>query len=58
MYRMKPEAEQARDWAENLGIPVDSLEEVVAIILEQQVVSYSSEKGTVTFDHYDIELVE
>jgi hypothetical protein len=58
MFRMKPEAAQALEWAAQRGIPVDKEEEVVATVLEQEVVSYSSEKGTVSFDLLDIELVE
>jgi len=55
MFRLKEEAAQARQWAEDRGINVDSHKEVVATLLQQEVVSYSNEHGTVTFDHLDLE---
>ena len=54
-HRLKDEAAQARQWAEDRGINVDSHREVVATLLRQEVVSYSNEHGTVTFDQLDLE---
>lgn len=56
-HRLKPEAAQARQWAEDRGINVASHKEVVVTILRQEVVSYSNEHGTVTFDYLDVEEV-
>ena len=50
----KPEARQARDWALEKGIPVDSVDEIIKTVLDQEVVSYCSENGTVTFDYLDV----
>ena len=54
-FRLKEEAAHARQWAEDRGINVDSHREVVTTLLQQEVVSYSNEHGTVTFDHLDLE---
>ena len=51
---LTPEALQARDWALDKGIPVDSIDEIIETVLDQEVVSYCSENGTVTFDHFDV----
>ena len=48
------EALQARDWALEKGIPVDPVEAIIETVLDQEVVSYCSEQGTVTFDVYDV----
>ena len=52
--KLTPEAEQARDWALQKGIPVDPIEVIIETVLDQEVVSYCSENGTVTFDIYDV----
>jgi|DEB0MinimDraft_3_1074331.scaffolds.fasta_scaffold229580_2 hypothetical protein len=54
-FRLKEEAAAARQWAEDRGINVASHRQVVATLLQQEVVSYSNEHGTVTFDHLDLE---
>jgi hypothetical protein len=54
-HRLKEEAAAARQWAEDRGINVASHRQVVATLLQQEVVSYSNEHGTVTFDHLDLE---
>ena len=51
---LTPEARQARDWALEKGIPVDSVDEIIETVLDQEVVSYCSENGTVTFDYLDV----
>ena len=53
---LKPEALQARDWALEKGIPVDSVDEIIKTVLDQEVVSYCSENGTVTFDYLDVDM--
>ena len=53
---LKPEARQARDWALEKGIPVDSVDEIIKTVLDQEVVSYCSENGTVTFDYLDVDM--
>ena len=32
-----------------------SIEKLIITVLEQEVVSYCSKKGTYTFDHFDVE---
>ena len=53
---LKPEARQARDWALEKGIPVDSVDEIIKTVLDQEIVSYCSENGTVTFDYLDVDM--
>ena len=53
---LTPEARQARDWALEKGIPVDSIDEIIETVLDQEVVSYCSENGTVTFDYLDVDM--
>ena len=50
------EARQARDWAIEKGIPIDSIDEIIETVLDQEVVSYCSENGTVTFDYLDVDM--
>ena len=52
--KLTPEAAQARDWALEKGIPVDPVEKIIETVLDQEVVSYCSEQGTVTFDYLDV----
>ena len=52
--KLTAEARQARDWALQKGIPVDSIEVIIKTVLDQEVVSYCSEQGTVTFDYLDV----
>ena len=54
IFTLTPEAQEAYDWAVEKGICDDSLAELFVIILDQQVVSYTSEEGTVTFDFNDL----
>ena len=58
--KLTAEAVQARDWALQKGIPVDTVEVIIETVLDQEVVSYCSEEGTVTFDYLDVvyEVVE
>ena len=51
---LTPEAKQARDWALEKGIPVDSVDEIITTVLDQEIVSYCSENGTVSFDYLDV----
>jgi hypothetical protein len=53
---LKPEALQARDWALQKGIPVDSVDEIIKIVLDQEIVSYCTENGTVSFDYLDVDM--
>ena len=53
---LTPEARQARDWAIEKGIPIDSIDEIIETVLDQEVVSYCSENGTVTFDYLDVDM--
>jgi len=56
IFTLTPEAQEAYDWAVEKGICDDSLDELFVTILDQEVVSYCSEEGTVTFDYMDIVL--
>jgi len=51
---LTPEAIEARYWALEKGIKVDTVDEIIETVLEQEVVSYCSENGTVTFDYLDV----
>ena len=53
---LKPEAIQARDWALQKGIPVDQVDEIIKIVLDQEIVSYCTENGTVSFDYLDVDM--
>lgn len=55
VYALNREALEAYDWAFDLGIVDDTVEEIVQIVLDQEIVSYCSDKGTVSFDVYDLE---
>ena len=52
---LNAEALEAHDWALEKGIPVDTVEEIIKIVLDQEIVTYCTEHGTVSFDHYDVE---
>ena len=51
---LKPEAIQARYWALEKGIKVDTVDEIIQTVLEQEIVTYFSENGIVTFDYLDV----
>ena len=53
---LKPEARQARDWALEKGIPVDSVDEIIKIVLDQEIVTYCTENGSVSFDYLDVDM--
>jgi hypothetical protein len=54
MYRLTDEAFKA--WAKALdkGVEMDSLAEIVDIIQDQEIVTYASVKGQVSFDVGDL----
>jgi hypothetical protein len=52
---LNAEALQAHEWALEKGIPVDTVEEIIKIVLDQEIVTYCSQHGTVSFDIYDVE---
>ena len=52
---LNPEALEAHEWALEKYIPVDTVEEIIKIVLDQEIVSYCSQYGTVSFDIYDVE---
>jgi len=54
-YKFTAEANAAYEKGYNDGTITDSLSDVKNIVLDQEVVSYSSEVGTYTFDYLDFE---
>ena len=52
-FKFDEEAMVAYEKGYNDGTIPDSLSDVKNIVLDQEVVSYSSERGTYTFDIYD-----
>ena len=54
VYVLEQEAQEAYDWAFDLGIVDDTVDKIVEIVLDQEIVSYCSDKGTVSFDVYDL----
>ena len=54
MFELTPEALQAHEWAVSKGISVDSVEEVIQIVLDQEVVTYQGLEGAVCFDIFDV----
>ena len=55
-FTFTAEAKEAHAHAVKLGFCNDSEEAILHIVRDQEVVSYSSEHGTVTFDYNDFEL--
>ena len=54
MLELTPEALEAHEWAVSKGISIDSVEEVIQIVLDQEVVTYQSRDGAVCFDRFDV----
>ena len=42
-------------WAKGKGIVDESVEWIIETVLDQEIVSFSTSQGTVSFDVYDIE---
>lgn len=53
MFKFKPAAQDAYEWAIANGICNETPEDIWFIVQDQEVVSYATEKGTVTFDYMD-----
>ena len=47
-------AMEAYEWAVDNGICDDPIEDIIDIVMDQEVVSYCTSKGSVTFDIYDV----
>ena len=47
-------AVEAYVWAKEKGILSDTIDEIIDIVLDQEIVSYCSSNGTVSFDIDDI----
>ena len=52
-FKFTEAAMEAYEKGYNDGTITDSLSDVKDIVLDQEVISYSSERGTYTFDIYD-----
>ena len=57
-FKFTEEANRAYEKGYNDGTITDSLSDVKNIVLDQEVVSYSSEQGTYTFDYLDFDHFE
>lgn len=54
-YTFSQEALEAYEYGVDQGIVDDTMDEIIQIVLDQEIVSYCSEKGTISFDVYDLE---
>lgn len=54
-YVLNREAQEAYDRAFDLGVVDDTVDEIIQIVLDQEIVSYCSSEGTFSFDVYDLE---
>ena len=55
MLKFYPETQTAYDKMFALGVVDDTVETIIELIMEQEVISYSTEKGTITFDPSDVD---
>jgi len=55
MMNLTPKAMEAYNAGVLNGTITCSIEKLIITVLEQEVVSYCSKKGTYTFDHFDVE---
>ena len=54
MYTLNEKAMDAWFWAQQKGINVDLIEEIVEILHDQEIVSYCNQNGCVSFDYLDL----
>tara|TARA_R110000851_G_scaffold25687_2_gene73707 strand:+ start:9128 stop:9304 length:177 start_codon:yes stop_codon:yes gene_type:complete len=54
MYTLNEIALQTLEHAIQRGVEVDPVDEIVRIIIEQQIVTYDNENGSVSFDIDDL----
>ena len=54
MYTLNEKAMDAWFWAQQKGIKVDLIEEIVEILYDQEIVSYCNQNGCVSFDYLDL----
>lgn len=52
---LNSEAMEVYLWATDKGIVDESVEWIIGTVLDQEIVSFSTADGTVSFDIYDIE---
>ena len=52
---LNSEAMEVYLWATDKGIVDESVEWIIGTVLDQEIVSFSTTEGTVSFDVYDIE---
>ena len=57
MYEFNRKAFEAHQYGVERGIVSDSESEIISIILEQEIVSYCTSKGCVSFDYNDLQEV-
>lgn len=54
MYTLNEKAMDAWFWAQQKGINVGLIEEIVEVLHDQEIVSYSNRHGSVSFDYLDL----
>jgi hypothetical protein len=45
---------EAYEWAAAKGIVSDTINEIIEIVMEQEIVSYCTSEGCVSFDYTDV----
>ena len=58
MFELNRAALETHQSAIERGIEVDSIEEIIEIVLEQEIVSYCNSNGCVSFDVNDLKFDE
>jgi len=54
MYTLNETAIEAWNWAQEKGISVDPVEEIIEVLYDQEIVSYCNQHGCVSFDYLDL----
>ena len=55
MLKFYPETQAAYEKMFALGVVDDTVEEVINLIMEQEVITYATENGQITFDPSDVD---
>ena len=55
MLKFYKETQAAYDEMFALGVVTDTVEEVINLIMEQEIVTYATERGQISFDPADVD---
>lgn len=54
MHTLNEKAMESWNWANERGINVDPVKDIVEILYDQEIVSYCNQNGCVSFDYLDL----